>query len=63
MLDLFGIMVSSVIMLIVIVRAAQLDSSTPWFERAPDPEARQSGLDRIRANAEAHIPAWRKRKQ
>jgi len=63
MLDLTGILISSVIMLIVIVRAAQLDSSSPWFERAPNPEGRPSDLDRIRANAAAHMPAWRKLKR
>jgi hypothetical protein len=32
MLDLAGIMFSSVMMLIVIVRAAQLDRAQPWFQ-------------------------------
>ena len=32
MLDLMGIMFSSVIMLFVIVRAVQLDSTQPWFQ-------------------------------
>ena len=62
MLDLTGILVSSVIMLIVIVRAVQMDSRMPWFERPADPDARMSGLERARANAAAHMPAWRKRK-
>lgn len=31
MLDLLGILVSSVALLIVIVRAAQLDRKLPWF--------------------------------
>jgi hypothetical protein len=31
MLDLFGIMFSSIIMLLVILRAVQLDNSQPWF--------------------------------
>jgi hypothetical protein len=33
MLDLTGIMFSSVMMLIVIVRALQLDSVQPWFQK------------------------------
>ena len=32
MLDLMGIMFSSVIMLFIIVRAVQLDSTQPWFQ-------------------------------
>jgi len=63
MLDLAGILISSIMMLIVIVRAVQLDSRLPWFERPANPDAPMSGLERARANAAAHIPAWRKRKQ
>ncbi len=33
MLDLTGIMFSSVMMLIVIVRALQLDKTQPWFQK------------------------------
>jgi hypothetical protein len=33
MLDLTGIMFSSVMMMMVIVRAVQLDRSQPWFQR------------------------------
>jgi hypothetical protein len=32
MLDLTGILFSSVMMIIVIVRAVQLDRSQPWFQ-------------------------------
>ena len=39
MFDLFGIMVSSIIMLLVIVRAMQLDAVLPWFKEP------KSGLD------------------
>jgi hypothetical protein len=63
MLDLAGIMVSSIMMLIVILRAVQLDSRTPWFERPPNPDAPPTGLEKARANAARHIPAWRRRKQ
>ncbi len=61
MLDLTGIMVSSIMMLIVIVRAVQLDSRMPWFERPSDPDTSPTGLERARANAARHIPAWRRR--
>jgi hypothetical protein len=40
MLDLTGILLSSIMMLIVIVRAVQLDSVQPWFQsikREADP--------------------------
>ncbi|MEA2727170.1 MAG: hypothetical protein QOF70_1645 [Acetobacteraceae bacterium] len=33
MLDLTGIMFSSIMMLIVIVRAVQLDGVQPWFQK------------------------------
>jgi hypothetical protein len=33
MLDLTGIMFSSIMMLIVIVRAMQLDRVQPWFQK------------------------------
>jgi hypothetical protein len=43
MLDLFGIMFSSVIMFLVILRAVQLDALQPWF-RPPKTGADSSGL-------------------
>ena len=33
MLDLAGIMFSSIMMLIVIVRAVKLDKTQPWFQQ------------------------------
>ena len=36
MLDLFGILFSSVIMFLVILRAIQMDRKQPWF-RPPKP--------------------------
>jgi hypothetical protein len=39
MLDLFGIMFSSVIMLMVIIRAAQLDRLQPWFQKVKREDA------------------------
>lgn len=39
MLDLTGIMFSSVMMLIVIVRALQLDQVQPWFQKVKRKEA------------------------
>jgi len=32
MLDLFGILFSSIIMMLVIGRAVQLDKTQPWFQ-------------------------------
>lgn len=32
MLDMIGILFSSVIILIVVVRSVQLDSARPWFQ-------------------------------
>jgi len=61
MLDLTGILISTIMMLIVVVRALQMDSRLPWFKRPTDPDAPMPGLERTRANAAAHIPAWRKR--
>lgn len=55
MLDLFGIVVSSVIMMLVIFRAVQMDAITPWFspaKRGPD----QSGL-RLAPHARTGTPA------
>jgi hypothetical protein len=43
MLDLFGIIFSSVIMFLVILRAIQMDTLLPWF-RPPKTGADSSGL-------------------
>jgi hypothetical protein len=43
MLDLFGIMFSSIIMFMVILRAIQMDNSQPWF-RPPKTGTDSSGL-------------------
>lgn len=43
MLDLFGIVFSSTIMLLVILRAVQADARQPWF-RPPRTGADSSGL-------------------
>lgn len=43
MLDLFGIMFSSIMMLLVILRAVQLDATTPWF-RTKGGDKDSSGL-------------------
>ena len=60
MLDLLGIMVSSIMMVIVIVRATQLDRSTPWFEVPLDPNAPKSGLAKVRERAARNMPTWRR---
>ncbi len=48
MLDLTGIMFSSIMMLIVIVRALQLDRTQPWFQT-------------VKATQAATKPAWQRR--
>jgi hypothetical protein len=50
MLDLLGIMFSSIIMFLVILRAIQMDSVQPWF-KPPKMGADSSGL-RLRPNGE-----------
>jgi hypothetical protein len=49
MLDLLGILFSSIMMFLVILRAIQLDSTQPWF-RPPRTTVDQSGL-RLRPEA------------
>ena len=61
MLDLTGILVSSIMMLIVIARAVQLDERMPWFETAPPSEKTLSGLELLRVKVSRQIPAWRRR--
>ena len=50
MLDLFGIVVSSVIMFLVILRAIQTDATQPWFQ-PPKTGADSSGL-RLQPNSQ-----------
>ena len=52
MLDLTGIMFSSIMMLIVIVRALKLDSTQPWFQTVKRKDA---------SAAEAAKHAWQRR--
>jgi hypothetical protein len=52
MLDLTGILFSSVMMLMVIVRAVQLDRAQPWFQ----------ALKRKETPASANKRAWQRRK-
>ncbi len=57
MLDLFGIVFSSVIMFLVILRAIQMDALLPWF-KPPRTGADSSGL-RLRPDGsgnESHTP-------
>jgi hypothetical protein len=49
MLDLAGIMFSSLAMLIIIVRAVRLDRIQPWFQTVKRKEP-----------ADARAPAWRR---
>jgi hypothetical protein len=54
MLDLLGILFSSIIMFLVILRAIQMDSLQPWF-KPPKVGADSSGL-RLRASGEDPAP-------
>ena len=61
MLDLFGIMFSSLMMVVVIVRAVQLDRTLPWFEiSSPKRPHRQPGFN-ARPSAAPQVPVWRKK--
>jgi hypothetical protein len=51
MLDLLGILFSSIMMVLVILRAIQLDRTQPWF-RPAEPSSDSSGL-KLRAGAPA----------
>jgi hypothetical protein len=51
MLDLAGIMFSSVMMLMVIVQAARMDQTKPWFQ----------AIKRKVTNGEEKTGAWRRR--
>ena len=63
MLDLAGIVFSTIVMLIVIFRAVQLDQTLPWFEKpgaagSDTPEA-AAAPERPRAPP---TPPWRARR-
>ena len=45
MLDLFGIVVSTAAIIFIIVRAAALDRTLPWFETEHDGAHGQSATD------------------
>lgn len=62
MLDNLGVFVSTIVMLFVIVRAAQMDGSNPWYESLPKPGGLLAGLAKAKANAANRIPIWRKLK-
>jgi hypothetical protein len=47
MLDLLGIMFSSVMMLMVIIRAVQLDRSQPWFQKVKREDAPAAAEKRV----------------
>jgi hypothetical protein len=62
MLDLLGIVFSTGIMLLVILRAIQLDSLQPWF-RPPKTGADSSGLRLRPEGSEGETPSARARAQ
>jgi hypothetical protein len=56
-LDLVGIVFSSVMMLFVIFRAVQLDGSRPWFEKPPPDPAPEAATPRSGRSAVQPAPA------
>jgi hypothetical protein len=58
MLDLLGILFSSIMMFLVILRAIQLDSTQPWF-RPPKTSVDQSGLKLRPGDAGERVPPAR----
>jgi hypothetical protein len=58
MLDLLGILFSSIMMFLVILRAIQLDSTQPWF-RPPKTSVDRSGLKLRPGTAGGETPAPR----
>ena len=59
MLDLAGIMLSSMIMLLVIIRAVQLDGTQPWFQTT----VRKKGQTAPEAGMKRPSGGWRDRRQ
>jgi hypothetical protein len=53
MLDLTGIMFSSVMMLMVIIRALRLDREQPWFQK----------LKRKEGPSSSERPIWQRKNQ
>jgi hypothetical protein len=62
MLDLLGILFSSVMMFLVILRAIQLDSTQPWF-RPPKTGVDRSGLTLRPGDAHGKEPVVRRAPQ
>jgi hypothetical protein len=60
MLDLLGILFSSVMMVLVILRAIQLDSKEPWF-RPPKTGVDRSGLKLRPGGPPGDAPVARRR--
>jgi hypothetical protein len=58
MLDLLGILFSSIMMFLVILRAIQLDSKEPWF-RPPKTGVDGSGL-KLRPDSPPPTHRWRR---
>jgi hypothetical protein len=61
MIDNFCVLVSTIMCLVVIVRAVQLDRILPWFqaEKAPEPKA-EPAAEALRAGWRADAAARRK---
>lgn len=62
MLDLFGIMFSSLMMVVVLIRAVQLDRTHPWFEISSQQKPSRRSDPNARPNAAMQAPVWRQKK-
>ena len=60
MLDLTGIMFSTIMIVLVVLRALEFDRSAPWFETVRD--ATRAKDDETAEGARRERPSWRKRK-
>jgi hypothetical protein len=61
MLDLAGIMFSTIMMLIVVLTAVKLDRALPWFEAPARRGAKPSPKSRHPGEPVGEIPSWRSR--
>lgn len=66
MLDLFGIMFSSIVITLVLIRALQWDRTRPWFEAASNTVAKPGSEAPPSKSASRTptppVPSWRDRR-
>ena len=61
MLDLAGIMFSSIMMVLVVMKAVQLDRILPWFEIPASLLKKPAVVEKAPAAQRGDIPSWRAR--